>query len=187
MEHSVDEEALVARARRGDREAFDRLARLHLPRIYSVAFRLVGNHEDAEDLAQECFVRAHLSLQWYRGSGPFGAWLYRIVVHLARDRFRAAERGLRMGVAPAHFEPVDTGGPARELDRKELHLVLLESLRKLPTRLRTALVLRTLEGLDYADIAAATGVTANTARTQVMRARRLLARLLAPFLERSRP
>ncbi|MEM7306831.1 MAG: sigma-70 family RNA polymerase sigma factor [Planctomycetota bacterium] len=178
----VDEKALLERARTGDREAFDQLVRAHFPRVYAVAFRLVGNHEDAEDLAQDAFVKAHRALSWYRGEGAFATWIYRIVVHLARDRFRRVERRPVEAALVAPVESRAGGGPAEELDRRELQRVLLDSLRRLPERLRTPLVLRTMEGLDYRDVAEATGVTPDTARTQVMKARRALARVMRPFL-----
>ena len=183
MAGSVDEKALIARARAGDRAAYDPLVREHFPRVYAVAFRLVGNHEDAEDLAQECMVRGYLSLRWYRGTGAFASWLYRIVVHLARDRQRSAEHRYRAVGYPE--EPAAERGPVHELDRKELNRALSDSIRKLPDSLRTALVLRTLEGMDYAAIADATGFTATTIRTQVMKARRALLRMLRPYFQRS--
>ena len=183
----VDEKALLERARAGDREAFDRLVRGQFPRVYAVAFRMLGNHEDAEDLAQECFVRAHRSLAWYRGEGAFSSWLFRIVVHLARDRFRRIERRPKEGGWMASLEPAAPRGPSQELHGKELQRVLVDAIQELPERLRTPLVLRTLEGFDYADVADATGVTPNTARTQVMKARRALIRILRPFLDEGSP
>ena len=177
----VDERALLERARAGDGQAFDLLVRAHFARVYAVVFRLVGNHEDAEDLAQEAFARAHRSLSAYRGEAAFATWLYRIAVHLARDRFRRAERRPLEVLLPAPDSAVGPEAPSEELDRRELRRVVADALERLPERLRTPLVLRALEGLDYADVAAATGVTPDTARTQVMQARRALARLLAPF------
>lgn len=198
MEDVVDQRsqndgpALVERARGGDRAAYDELVRRHFRGVYGIAFRLVDNHEDAEDLAQDCFVRAFERLDWYRGEGPFEGWLRRIVVHLAQDRFRRRGRRPRVGPilpaaeSPARVEAVATGlaatpGPRAELEGRELRRILVEGLQRLPERLRVPLVLRTLEGLGYDEVADATGVTTNTARTQVMRARRALMRLIAPF------
>jgi len=183
MARMVDERILLERARAGDREAFGQLMAAHLPRVYSVAFRLIGNHEDAEDLAQETFVKAYRALDGYRGQASFSTWLYRIVVHLARDRFRrSAARPVEAALVPSFESRSGPVSPAEELDRRELRRAVTDSIRQLPERLRTPLVLRTLEGLDYEDVAIATGVTPQTARTQVMQARRALARLLKPFL-----
>jgi RNA polymerase sigma-70 factor (ECF subfamily) len=149
--------------------------------VYSVLFRLLGNHEDAEDLAQEAFVKAQRGLAWFRGEAAFSTWVYRIGVHLARDRFRAAARRPPELRFPEEA-PAARGEPGEELDRRELGRAVQAAIDRLPERLRTPFVLRALEGLDYADVAAATGVTPATARTQVMQARRILARWLGPFL-----
>jgi RNA polymerase sigma-70 factor (ECF subfamily) len=182
----LDESAEIARARAGDRAAFDVLARAHLPRVYSVLFRLLGNHEDAEDLAQESFVRAFGSLRFYRGEGPFGAWLLRIAVHLARDHARSPR-----GRGASDITAIDLEGseraPWQELSQRELSTELARSIASLPEPLRVALVLRVLEGMDYGEVARVTGLRPGTVRTQVMKARKVLARLLAPFFERRMP
>ena len=173
----------VERAMRGDRAAFDDLVRAHYRRVHSAAFHLVGNHEDAEDLTQECFVKAHRGLRWFRGAGSFAGWLRTILVHLARDRFR------RAGRRPADASPsadevfVQARGPVHEVGRKELGRLLAEAMRRLPDHLRVALVLRTREALTYDQISEATGVTPATARTQVMKARRALLVSMKPYLE----
>ena len=183
---SLDESECIARARAGERPAQDALARAHFARVYGVIFRLVGNHEDAEDLAQECFVRAFGALRFYRGEGPFEAWLLRIAVHLARDHARAARsRGNELELDDVE-PPAGERPPWQQLSRGELVHGLAHSIDRLPEPLRVALVLRVLEGMDYSEVARITGVRANTVRTQVMKARKILARLLAPFLERDR-
>ncbi len=186
VRRSLDESECIARARTGDRQALDALAHAHLPRVYGVLFRLVGNHEDAEDLAQECFVRAFGALRFYRGEGSFQAWILRIAVHLARDHARAS-RGRSLELESESSElPASERPPWQELSRRELVQSLSHSIDRLPEPLRVALVLRVLEGMDYTEVARITGVRAATVRTQVMKARKLLARLLAPFFERDR-
>ncbi len=173
-----DEHGLVVRAIAGDRAAFDLLVRAHYPRIHATAFHLLGNHEDAEDVAQDCFVRAHGALKWFRRDGSFAAWLRRIVVHLVRDRYRrvgrrpAFESGVPDRPARAAHEP------EREVGQRELARLLTEAVTRLPENLRIALLLRTRDELTYDEISQATGVTPATARTQVMKARRALLRLV---------
>lgn len=178
------EAAALAAARRGDRDAQAQLLRHHFARIHALAFRLVGNPEDAEDLAQEGFVRAFRALALYRGEGSFEGWLRRIVVHLAQDRFRARAKR-EPGALPSDLP----GGrePYRALEARELRLVLASALDALHPSLRAALLLRTREGLDYDEIAALTGVTPETARTRVMKARKELTRRLAPYLAERAP
>ena len=172
----------VRRACAGDRAAFEELCRGHLPRIYRVLFRLTGNHEDAEDLCQECFVRAWRALDVYRAEAAFGAWLERIAVHLARDHHRARVR--RGPAVTLSEEPPARQAGGAEVARRELQAQLLESLERLPERQRLAIVLRALEGRAYGDVASAVGVTPATARTLVMKARRRLMRALEPWLAR---
>ncbi len=185
---ALDEAALVRRAGEGDADAFDVLVRAHFPRVFGVLFRLAGNHEDAEDLAQESFVRAFRALRWFRGESAFSTWLLRIAVHVAQDHRRA--RGRRPSAVPlasadaeAALGRASGAGPGDAALERELVARLGREIDALPEKLRVALVLRVLEGLDYDDVARVTGVTAGTARAQVMKARRQLSRRLGPWLE----
>ena len=176
----------IARARAGERGAQEELLRAHYARVHATAFRLVGNPEDAEDLAQECFVRAFRSLAFYRADGSFAGWLRRILVHLAQDHFRS--HGKRPEPAPLPGELSGGREPHGLAEGRELGRVLADALQALAAPLRIALLLRTREGLEYAEIGGMTGVTPETARTRVMKARKLLLRMLAPYLagERTR-
>lgn len=179
---------LVRRSKAGDRAAFEELVRAHFARMYRLLFRLVGNHEDAEDLAQESFVRAWRALELFREDASFGTWIERIGVHLARDHHRARSRH----GAGATFEPEDADAtaaehraPSAETVHRELLADLRSALERLPDALRAVFVLRVFEGRDYDDVARAVGVTPATARTNVMKARRLLLRWMASWIERS--
>ncbi len=176
------EAALVERAREGDRPAFEALVRGHYETIYTCAFRLVGNHEDAEDLAQECFVKAQESLRWFRGEGRLAGWLRRILVHQARDRFRSAGRRPESFSLQAGLDLPGVEGTTGEVSRREFTKLLDAAIQSLPGHLRIPLVLRALEGLDYEEISKATGVTAGTARTQVMKARKTLQRVMSKYV-----
>jgi len=180
--HGGDERDLARRAQRGDREAYEDLVRLHYARALATARHLLGNREDAEDLVQEAFVRAHRGLASFRAEGSFAGWLRRIVVHLARDRFRAGGREPRRTPLSAAAAVPASGDPGATLRRQELTRVVDAALRSLPDPLRVALVLRSLDGLGYDEIAEALGVTPATARTQVMKARRTLTARLEPYL-----
>ncbi|MCA8978634.1 MAG: sigma-70 family RNA polymerase sigma factor [Planctomycetes bacterium] len=184
----VSDEQLIAEARAGDRAAYDALARRHFQRVHALLFRLVGNHEDAEDLTQECFVKAHRSLGWYRSECSFATWLYRIAVHLSRDHYR--KRSRRGKVASlSELQEAQNGPPSPRCGPRELAVqhefegILRDALDTLPHRLRAALVLRTLEGLEYDEIAEVLGIQPGTARVHVMKARRQLARLLSSWTD----
>ena len=151
-------------------------------RAVATACHLVGNREDAEDLVQEAFVKAHRGLASFRGEGSFAGWLRRILVHLARDRFRRVEREpvlASLAAAAGHTSGPD---PGAEVRGKELARLVAEAVRALPENQRLALVLRTQDGLGYDEVAEALGITPATARTQVMKARRTLATRLSRHL-----
>lgn len=176
-----EESALVERARSGDLDAFDRLARAHLATLYSVLFRLVGNHEDAEDLAQDALERAFRALHLYRGDASFRSWVVRIAVHLARDHQRRGGRVALAGILELEA-PEPRPDPRQSASTGELVRAAAAAIAALPESLRVALVLRVLEGMDYVEVARATAVRPGTVRTQVMKARRLLAQALGPWL-----
>src|SRR5262245_19843136 len=159
MSAERDERLLLARAKRGDREAFDQIVRAHLPRLHSFLLRLVGNHEDAEDLAQETLVKAFFALKWFRDESSFSTWLYRIAVHLSRDLHRSrTRRPLPTSLSTVAIQSRDAG-PPEQLARGEVTRGLIDALERLPYRLRVVLVLRVFEGLEYRDVARAAGVT----------------------------
>jgi RNA polymerase sigma-70 factor (ECF subfamily) len=176
MSAATQESVLIARAREGDRQAYGELVELHFTRVYSLLHRTTGNHEDAEDLAQETFVRAWAALGRFREQSAFSTWITRIALHLSTDHARA--RGLRRSTPLELHEPAQPEGHSDA----ELTAALAVALDNLPPRLRLALVLRVLEGREYAEVAELTGVRATTVRTQVMQARALLARALARWL-----
>lgn len=189
MQETRQVRPLVERAQRGDRDAFDELVRLHFASVYSMLHRHVGNHEDAEDLAQECFVRAWKGLAWYRADGSFSGWLRRIAAHLASDHHRGAGRRPRLAAGPEEldsFAEPSAHGPGAAAGQRELGVRVAEAVRRLPERLRAALVLRVFEGRDYDEVSRVTGVTRATARTHVMQARKQLLGWLGPWLEGER-
>lgn len=179
----------VARALGGDRGAFADLIRIHRPRVQRVALRIVGNPEDAEDVAQEAFVRAWSGLGRLREGARLGPWLLGITVHLSRDFLRA--RGRRAEEAAARLLDADaTGGPASRApgpraltSAAELRARVDLAIAALPTQLRVPFVLRALEGQSFDDIASITGVRPATVRTQMVQARRALRRSLGSLLD----
>lgn len=188
---------VVGLACEGDRAAFSSLIRVFRPEVQRVALRLVGNHEDAEDVAQETFARAWGQLgRFVRGHGSvelaserLGGWLVGIAVHIVRDLQRKRLRGPRREAAAVAMELVESmaGRASDEPDavgsQRETQQLLNAALAALPERLRVALVLRTFEGLEYGAIAEITGVRAHTVRTHVMQGRRALRRILGSALD----
>ena len=178
-----DERALLRQARDGDAEASGALVRAHYQEIYRTSCQLLGNPEDAQDLTQDCFVKALGGLGRFRGDASFRNWLRRILVHLARDRFRRRGRRPEESEISPDFSSVRQPNPQVAAGRSEVRRLVDESIRALPPNLRVPLVLRAVEGWSYEEIAHATGVTSATARTQVMKARRRLHKKVGDLLE----
>lgn len=183
------DEALVTAAQAGDREAVDTLIRRHQSRIFNFALTLTAGGADAEDLAQETFIRAFRGLSRFRGESSFRNWLVRIAVNAARTR--RAQRARQAAVWEAHVEENDLAErhPARaarsveQADSVEQAMIRRQALDRalaaLPHDLRAAVVLRDVEGLEYREIAAVLGIPDGTVMSRIFRARRLLRPMLA--------
>ena len=183
--------AFVEAAASGSREAFDELVRRHQAAIVTLVRALTGGQADAEDLAQDVFVRAWRSLRGFRGESTFRTWLHRVAINVVRTSQARRTRLLRVFVpfggtrdeeAPPP-EVVDADEPVDDaLARRQ---IVDRALAALPEDLRLAVTLRDLQGLDYREIAAALDVPIGTVESRIFRARQRLKPLLAPLLKRS--
>jgi RNA polymerase sigma-70 factor (ECF subfamily) len=179
-EHADRFAPLVSRARAGDALAFERLMTATEQRVVAVAWRLLGNREDARDAAQETYLRVYKYLARFREGEDFQAWLYRITVNVCHDiaRKRRATGGEQLDDAePEHeraaFENLrrdDADAESVTLRTQQLALVR-RALATLPEKERVALVLRDLEGLSTEEVARALGSRPVTVRSQVSSAR----------------
>ena len=177
---------LVARAGAGDQEAFEQLVRDNQNRVYSLAVRLVGDREEAADLAQEAFLRAWQGLAAFQGESSFATWIYRLTTNVCIDYLRRKKR--RQEVEPAvslddedsgWAEPADAGqDPQRKLEEAERSRALSRGLERLPEHQRQVLVMRELSGLSYQEIGAATGLDLGTVKSRIARARLALRKIL---------
>lgn len=174
---------LVVRAQQGDLAAFESLVTIYQNRIYSLALGLSGNPTDAEDLAQEIFVRAYLALPGFRNEADFGTWLHRIGVNLWINEHNRRQRVTLVPLDPATgteegetaHQLAEAGGePEEALEKKELHTAVWQTIGELAADYRVALVLRDIEGYTYKEIAAIIGCTEGTVKSRVSRAREAL-------------
>lgn len=180
--------AAVEQARAGDSGAFETLVLRHQARIVNYAAALVRDAGAAEDVAQETFIRAWRGLDRFRGESAFRTWLYRIATNVARTHLD--RRGRRAGIADRSLddeaEPFGADDVASPAPDAETALVRREAIDRalagLPAELRTALVLRDVEGLDYKEIAAVTRAPMGTVESRIFRARRRLRTALGPLL-----
>ena len=178
---------LVEAAAGGDREAFDELVRRYQGAIVSLIRSLTGGGADAEDLAQEVFVRAWRSLARFRGDSAFRTWLHRIAVNVVRSHQGRMSR-LRRWLQPASSEaemtdPIEAAADASDMESDVVRRDAIDrALAAIPAEMREAVVLRDVQGLDYREIADALGVPIGTVESRIFRGRQRLRTLLEPLI-----
>lgn len=168
---AVDERELVNRSCAGDLDAFEDLVRIHQDRIYNLAYRITGNHEDANDAAQDAFVRAYQALSGFRRDAAFSTWLYRIATNAALDLVRR-----RPAIPPVEL-PADqpsAADPAADVHRREVRRRVHAAVGHLPAEYRAVVVLRDLQGLAYEEIARVLHIPIGTVRSRLSRGREVL-------------
>jgi RNA polymerase sigma-70 factor (ECF subfamily) len=170
-----DHEAIEA-CRRGEREAFDRLVERYQRDVYRLCYRFVNNHEDANDLAQEAFIKAYRALDRFRGQSAFSTWLYRIAVNTCLN-FRAARK------PPADELPEALADGRARADEgllsEERARGVREAIKKLPEKQRATLILKTYHDLSHEEVARVLGSTVGTVKANLFHALGNLKRILA--------
>ena len=174
-----DEEGLVARARAGDRAAFDALVRRHSDGLFAVVARLCGDRDEAEEVTQEAFLRAWSGLPGFRGDAQFFTWLYRIGVNEARRRADGRRRRGDVVVVSLHEQREHASRdhwvhPVDRAERADLRRTLEAAIARLPVDQRAAFVLRDVEGLSTAEAAAVLGLREAAFKSRLHRARKRL-------------
>ena len=190
MASETSDQVLIARSRDGDADAFRELFDRKHRRIFLIAYQVLGDHAQAEDVVQEVFLRLWERCAAYDANLSLDAWLRRIATNRAIDHWRArsTERKRRVS-APADIDPdtmlevvaapaASTADPESRLEWRQLQAVWDELAAELPPQQRAAFVLRHIEGLATADVADALECTASTVRSHVAEARRTLQRAL---------
>jgi RNA polymerase sigma-70 factor, ECF subfamily len=183
---------LVQRVQRGDKTAFDLLVRKYQHKVIKLVMRYLRDPADAEDVAQEAFIKAYRALPQFRGDSAFYTWLYRIAINTAKNALVSRDRN------PVEFDLdlqsieesqsmqgriADDETPERLLLTEEIRTTVNRAIEALPEDLRTAIVLRELEGLSYEDIAQAMDCPVGTVRSRIFRAREAIDRSLSEVFE----
>jgi RNA polymerase sigma-70 factor, ECF subfamily len=178
---AADPRGLLARLRAGDPRAFEELVITYQHRVFGVALRMLGSRAEAEEIAQEVFLRAHRSLGDFRGEARLGTWLYGIASRLCLNRLASPDRRVARGDAALTDVPAATPDAAAEVERAELDAALRVAIGELPDERRLVLVLRDIEGLSYEQIAVALTLDPGTVRSRLHRARMQLKEKLERF------
>ena len=179
---SREDAQLVTRCLRGDEKAFEELLTRYRRPVYSICMRMVRNETDAEDLAQEVFVRTFNVLDRYNPSYPFSSWLYRITSNLCIDFIRKRRKGIVSLDEPVSSDEGDMprqiasskGDPERDLQTREMMAVLEEAVSNLPEPYRIIVILRHQEQLSYEEIADDLGIPLGTVKARIHRARNMI-------------
>jgi RNA polymerase sigma-70 factor (ECF subfamily) len=179
-------EAALARARRGDSEAFRELVERHSRTVFRLAFRMTGNEHDAEDVVQESFLRAYKQLGRFESRANFGTWLYRITANCAVDlmRSRQARHDVSRGEsldADIHQPTAEAPGPDRMAQSAEIEATVQNALGGLSPLERAAFTLRHYEGRSIDEIATTLGLGTSAAKHSVFRAVKKLRLALEPL------
>ncbi|HEY3412383.1 MAG TPA: sigma-70 family RNA polymerase sigma factor [Armatimonadota bacterium] len=174
MIFQAPDEVLARRAAEGEQSCFEKLIARHRDRVYRICYRCAGNSEDAEDWAQECFIRGYTQLGYYDASRPFAPWFYRVVsnvcINLAhsRNRWRATvDLGLPDDGGEVAAEGTD---PAAAILSIETRRAVLEAVESLDPKLRQVVILRVLDGMSFKELGETFGVPLATTSTWLRRA-----------------
>jgi RNA polymerase sigma-70 factor, ECF subfamily len=162
------EAELVERCRNGDLGAFEDVYRQHSTRLYNLAFRMVGNAADADDLLQEMFLTAYRKLDTFRGASALGTWLYRLGMNVCLDRLRS--KAARQDQATDALDD-RTGYGVHETSLTVNRLDLERAIRALPEGSRAAFLLHDVEGFDHQEVGRILGIAEGTSKSQVHKAR----------------
>lgn len=184
--------ALVQRAQAKDRAAFNEIVLRYKGKVYNFIHRMVPNTLDAEDLTQETFVRAYMSIHSFQSRASLNTWLFRIATNLCIDHSRKNKKvyGMTSSLSQESEEDEETQrdipdaalDPQRLLLNKELGGQLDKALRDLPEKLRTVVLLYDIEGLAYEEISGIIGCPLGTVKSRLFNARNALRQKLAPYL-----
>jgi RNA polymerase sigma-70 factor, ECF subfamily len=182
---------LVARAQRGDKQAFELLVEKYQRKLARLLSRFIRDPAEVEDVTQEAFIKAYRALPAFRGDSAFYTWLYRIGINTAKNYLMAMGRRAPTSteVEAEEAEGFDEGEQLRDINTPESLLLSNEiaktvnsTIEQLPEELRTAIQMREIEGMSYEDIAKAMDCPIGTVRSRIFRAREAIAEQLRPLL-----
>src|SRR3954468_2673385 len=188
----AEETALVARAREGDLAAYDNLVRRYQERIYATIYHMTSNHEDANDLAQEAFIKAFHALKSFKGGSSFYTWVYRIAVNKTINFLKQRKNRSQLSLDDLDFNAehdpdlvalISERTPRREVSLTELQEKLNEAMQKLSEPHRLVVTLHDVQGLSHEEIAEIMECNIGTVRSRLFYARQQLQAYLSDYLK----
>lgn len=189
---SEADQALVLRSRQGDLEAYDELVRRYQDRIYATVYNMTSNHEDANDLAQETFIKAYKALASFKGDSSFFTWIYRIAVNKTINYLKQRKNRAAMSLNDVDFNAehdpdlvalVSDRTPRRDVGLAELQERLNKAMMKLSETHRMVVTLHDIQGLSHEEIGQIMGCNTGTVRSRLFYARQQLQAYLSDYLK----
>jgi RNA polymerase sigma-70 factor, ECF subfamily len=180
MDQQGDEALWIEQALAGDKQAFAQIVERYSGAVYNLAYRMLGSAQDAEDAAQEIFLRAYMRLASYDRERKFSTWLLTVASNYCIDRIRRRRYAWVTLDDVAYSLPSLGAGPERSALQREQREAVQQAIQALPENYRLITVLRYWNDLSYAEIAEVTGLTEATVKTRLFRARKMLADMLDP-------
>ena len=183
---------LVKHARHGDLKAYDELVKRYQERIYATIYHMTANHEDANDIAQEAFIKAYQALKSFRGGSSFYTWIYRIAVNKTINFLKQRKNKYHLSLNDIDFNPendpelvalISTKTPHHDAGLSELQKKLNEALLKLSEPHRMVAVLHDVQGMSHEEIASIMGCNIGTVRSRLFYARQQLQGHLAEYMK----
>ncbi len=191
----LTDEQLMFRVQEGHTASFDLLVERYKDRLFNYLLRLTGNRDDAEEVAQEAFVKAYIHAEKYKTIAKFSTWLYTIATNLVRNRMRSRSRapqifslwgrGKSDGDDEKVIDVLDPGrSPEDKVNDSELSEIINRAIKKVPEKYRSCFVLREINQLSYEEIAAVTGLKLGTVRSRINRARNCFRQIIEPIIDK---
>lgn len=183
----TDEENLLKKSKSGDVAAFEELMDGYQKKIFNIALRMIGNHEDASELAQEVLIKIYKSIRSFKEEAAFSTWIYRITTNVCLDELRkrknrtmiSINEEIAVGDGEVSLQIADHGPTPEEiLEQKETRKIIENAIGKLSPEHRTVIILRELQNLDYEEISEITKVPVGTVKSRINRARQELRNIL---------
>lgn len=174
-----DQEHIIARARRGDADAFEQLVAAYRNQVFRLALRMCGNEADADEVAQEAFLSAWKGLPNFRGESRFSTWLYQLTTHAAIDLMRREKRQAAAEDIDEITAADDGPSPQQQVERTETQREIRSALMQLPEEYRQVLLLRFMQELSYEEIGRALKLPVGTVKSRLNRAKAQLKDILS--------
>ncbi|RHW34804.1 RNA polymerase sigma factor SigW [Neobacillus notoginsengisoli] len=176
----------IKQIKKGDQDAFAEIVELYKDKLFQLGYRMLGNRHEAEDIAQEAFIRAYVNIDSFKQEYKFSTWLYRIATNLCIDRIRKKKPDYYLDAEVAGTEGLtlysrissDMPLPEKEVEMMELHETIQGEILKLPEKYRSVIVLRYIEELSLNEISEILGLPLGTVKTRIHRGREALRKQL---------